>query len=241
MPIRCVTLPVREALKEEGMKNCRDLPPLIRMSDAVLVLSDKQDCYFTTSLIECSCIQFALGERPCPHQIKISQHYNLGKAISRSNIEIAIHLLRDSLEERSKKEYDELGEQRKKLLKPEEEIYSEERKEEERLRREQEERRKKEKETIERWNRERLVDEKRWKKEKEEHRKKELEERLKREARENPEAFRHRDPAIRGVFYSSAKEKMGSKIVLNAFKNMEDMDEDQKRVYLFQRARLGIS
>jgi len=89
----------------------------------------------------------ALGERPCPHQIKISEHYNLGKAISRSNIEIAIQLLRDYLEERSKKEYDALGEQRKKLLKPEEKIYREERKEEVRLRREQEERRKKEKET----------------------------------------------------------------------------------------------
>lgn len=79
MTTKRITLPVSTALELAGMSNYKYLPPVIRLDEKVLVLSEKHDCYFTTTAGECSCIQFISGVRPCPHQIRAFGHGNSEK------------------------------------------------------------------------------------------------------------------------------------------------------------------
>jgi hypothetical protein len=69
MATKCVTLPIKEALALAGMQNHGILPHVIKLGETALVLSEKQDCYFTTTASDCSCIQFASGIQPCSHQV----------------------------------------------------------------------------------------------------------------------------------------------------------------------------
>jgi len=70
MAIRLVTLSIHEALEEGIIKNRDSLPKIIGTSGKALVLSDNQDCYFTTTIHGCSCDESISGTFPCCHQTK---------------------------------------------------------------------------------------------------------------------------------------------------------------------------
>lgn len=70
METRLKTLSIQEALEEGNIKNRDSLPKMIGISGKALVLSDKRDCYYTTTIHGCSCDESISGVFPCCHQYK---------------------------------------------------------------------------------------------------------------------------------------------------------------------------
>jgi len=114
MTTKCVTLSVSKALALAGISNCEHLPLVIRMDEKALVLSEKRDCYFTTTASECSCIQFISGVHPCPHQIRAFEHDNSEKVAQEAGEAIKERLEIDQ-KERLKSEQEESKEERWKI------------------------------------------------------------------------------------------------------------------------------
>jgi hypothetical protein len=98
MTTKCVTLSVSKALALVGISNCVHLPLIIRMDEKALVLSEKRDCYFTTTANECSCIQFISGVHPYSHQIRAFEHNNSEKVVQEAGVTVKERLEIDQKE-----------------------------------------------------------------------------------------------------------------------------------------------